>query len=197
MPSEGEKDRRLVRSLAEGDATAWSEFIRRYIRLVVHVVRETLYEKTGRATEEDIDDITEEVYAHLVDRNCRVFSQLHEPYNLKAWIATVTRRKALDHCKKRMIRSVSLDQSFEEQTVLLERLIGQEHAAPGEKEEIQRVLEQAPLNSKERRLITLSFFQEQSYAEISDSLRMPENSVGPTLHRALEKVKDTLRQREP
>jgi RNA polymerase sigma-70 factor (ECF subfamily) len=192
-----DSDRDLVGRLVAGDAAAWSEFGRRYIRQVVHVVRETLVQKTGRAGDEDVDDVTEEVYAHICDRNFRVLQNLREPYNLKAWIAVSARRKALDHAKRRGLRAVSLDQPAgdDPRSSPLERLIGRPQASPDEAEEIRRALEQSPLNPKERLLITLFYFRDQNYAEISDVMGIPENSIGPTLRRALEKLKETLRQR--
>ena len=60
-------ERELVRACVQGDADAWSELVRRFIRLVFHVVRETLLSKTGKASREDVDDLTEEVFAHLIE----------------------------------------------------------------------------------------------------------------------------------
>ncbi len=54
------------------------------------------------------------------------------------------------------------------------------------------VLEQAPLSGKERLLITLTYFHEKSYREIVEMTGMPQNSIGPTLRRALDKVKKVL-----
>jgi len=197
MSREPEADRELARRLARGDSGAWSEFVRRYFRLVIHVVRATLVEKTGRAAEEDVNDVAHEVYAHLVDRNCRVFTRLREPYNLKAWIAIAARRKALDFSKRRSIRTVSLDQpaGSDSRSAPLERLVGREDGAPLDIEEVRRALEQATLNPKERLMVTLAFFWDRSYSEIADVTGVPENSVGPTLSRALDKLKETLRQR--
>ncbi len=197
MFREPEEDRALVRRLTSGDPQAWSEFVRRFLRLVLHVARETLLEKSGRAPEEDVDDIAEEVFTHLVDRNFRAVANLREPYNLKGWIAVAARRKALDHGKRRTLRTVSLDQpsSADSASAPIERLVGREEISRTEREEILRVLESAPMNPKERLMITLAYFRDQSYAEISDILGVPENSIGPTIRRALDKLKETLRLR--
>lgn len=197
MSSEPETDRALVRRLTRGDPQAWSDFVRRFLRLVVHVARETLLEKSGRAPEEDVDDIAEEVFAHLVDRNFRAVANLREPYNLKAWIAVAARRKALDHGKRKTLRTVSLDQpaGSDPSSAPIERLVGRDAISGTEREEILRVLEAVPMNPKERLMITLTFFRDLSYAEISDVMRIPENSIGPTIRRALDKIKEALQQR--
>lgn len=195
MSPEPELERELARRLARGEPEAWAEFVRRYVRLAVHVVRETLIEKTGRASEEDVDDVVHEVYAHFVDRNFRVFARLREPYNLKAWVAVAARRKALDFCKRRTLRTVSLDQPLEHdpRSALLERIGGREALAGLDAEEVRTTLSRAELNPKERLLVTLAFFRDMNYSEISDFMGIPENSIGPTLRRALDKLRETLR----
>lgn len=195
MTPETESDRDLARRLSRGDGAAWSEFTRRFIRLVVHVTRETLLQKTGRAIEEDVDDVTHEVFAHLVDHNFRAFANLREPYNLKAWIAVAARRKALDHCKKRTVRALSLDQETGDESRLMDQIAGPDAGPPPDAEEVRLALDSAPLNPKEKLLITLAFFRDKSYAEISELLGMPENSIGPTLRRALDKVRETMKKR--
>lgn len=195
MNPDTDSDRDLAGRLARGDGAAWAEFVKRFIRLVVHVVRETLLQKTGRAVEHDVDDVAHEVLAHLVDHDFRAFQNLREPYNLKAWIAVAARRKALDHCKKRTVRAVSLDQPVGDDTRLLDQIAGETVETPVDREEVRLALDSAPLNPKEKLLITLSFFREKSYGEISDLMGMPENSIGPTLRRALDKVREAMRRR--
>lgn len=189
-----DNDRELLARCVSGDAAAWAEFVRRYVRLVAHVVRGTLREKMGRAVEEDVDDVTSEVYAHLVDQDFRVLRNLREPFNLRAWLAVGARRKALDHAKRRGLRALSLDQPAGESP--LARLIGAP-VDPGseEGEEVRRAVDAAPLNAKERLMVSLFFFRGKSYEEISEITRVPQNSIGPTVRRALDKIQETLGKR--
>ncbi len=193
--SKGERE--LVRGCVQGNSDAWSELVRRFLRLVCHVVRETLISRTGRAQREDVDDLTEEVFAHLVANNFRVLAALQEPFHLKSWLAVVAKRKVLDSCKKKEIRAVSLDQPIMKEGALspLEQFLGGEEASSIDEEEVRIVLEGAPLNGKERLLLMLTYFHEKSYREISEITGMSQNSIGPTIRRALDKVKKAYEER--
>ena len=193
--SKGERE--LVRGCVQGDSDAWSELVRRFIRLVYHVVRETLITRTGKALREDIDDLTEEVFAHLVANDFRVLAGLKEPFHLKSWLAVVAKRKVLDACKKKEIRAVSLDQPAMKDGVLapLEQFLGIPDNSSVDEEEVQIVLNEAPLNGKERLLLMLTYFHEKSYREIAEITGMTQNSIGPTVRRGLDKVRKTYEDR--
>jgi RNA polymerase sigma-70 factor (ECF subfamily) len=198
MLQDNESDRDLVGRCTAGDPRAWEEFLRRYRRLAAYAIRETFRRAQGRIREEDVDDVIEEVYKHLIDQDFRVLRSLKEPYNLKAWVAIVARRKARDHLRKRTIAPVSLDQPVADglRVAPLGRLLGLA-AAPSDEsaEEVRRALEEASLNPKERLMISLYYFKEKSYADVAAIVGVPENSIGPTIRRALEKVKETLEKR--
>lgn len=186
-------DADLIRRCVSGDAAAWADFVRKYVRLVAHVVRATLLARTGRAAEEDVDDLAHDFYAGLVDRDFRVFRALREPYNLRAWLAVVARRRTLDHLKRRGIRTVSLDQPGAA-GLSLRNLVGFEvDDAPDE--EVRRALDGAPLNPKERLMISLYYFKGRGYADIAAIMDVPENSIGPTVRRALDKIREALSRR--
>lgn len=48
------------------------------------------------------------------------------------------------------------------------------------------------LNTRDREIIELVYFEEKSYLEVSDILKMPLNSVGPTLNRAKGKLRKVI-----
>ncbi len=190
-----DRDRELIGRCVSGDAAAWSEFVRSYIRLVVHVIRTTFQAKSGRAAEEDVEDVAHDFYAGLVEGNFRALRALEEPFHLKAWLSVSARRKALDHLKRRRIRTVSLDQPVRGELALREILGAAADAGPEAGEEVRRALDGAPLTGKERLMITLYYFKGKSYDEISAVMSVPENSIGPTVRRALEKVRESLGKR--
>jgi RNA polymerase sigma factor (sigma-70 family) len=188
-------DRDLVQRCLSGDSLAWEEFVRRYVRLIAYVVRDA-FEKWGRDSEEDVRDVTEEVYAHLVDQDFRVLRQLREPFNLKAWLAVVARRKARDYVRRRSLPAVSLETAPGLRDAALERLAGfpvdpRSDAA----DEVRRAVAEAPLTARERLMITLYFFRDKSYADVASLTGAPENSIGPTVRRALEKIRGALQKR--
>lgn len=186
-----EDDAELVRACTEQRPGAWDAFVAKYIRLVYHVVRQTLAGRRGGATEQDVEDVTADLYLHLVAEDYRVLRGLKPPYNLKAWLAISARRKALDFRKRARLPTVSLDAQGTERDAPLGDMVPDRKAPslPDETgREIEGLMELALLNAKERMMITLFYLKEMSYTEISEIIGVPENSIGPTLKRALDKL---------
>jgi RNA polymerase sigma-70 factor (ECF subfamily) len=56
-----------------------------------------------------------------------------------------------------------------------------------DREEVARLLDE--LNGAEAQVVRMYHLEGKSYAEISAAVGMPENSIGPTLSRAREKMR--------
>ncbi len=190
----GGEDRGLVRACIGGDPEAWRVFVGRYVRLVAHVVRTTLRQARGRASEADVEDVTMRLYAHLVEGDFRVLRNLREPYHLRAWLAVSARRRAQDLMKRGGPAPLSLDWTATEEGIPLrdEIAAGPEGASPETRDEIRTALERTSLSERERVMVKLHYFRGRSYDEISELLGIPRNSIGPTLDRAREKLRETL-----
>ncbi len=190
----GGEDRELVRACIGGDPEAWRVIVGRYVRLVAHVVRTTLRQVRGRASEADVEDVTMQVYAHLVDDDFRVLRSLREPYPLRAWLAISARRRARDLVKRGGAPLLSLDETATEEGVPLRDQLaaGPEGASPETTDEVRTALERTSLTDRERLMVKLHYFRGRSYDEISGLLGIPRNSIGPTLDRAREKLRGTL-----
>lgn len=191
-------DEEFVSRCIAGDARAWKVMVDRYSRLVAHVVRQTLRSRLRSYAEDDVNDIVEDVYVHLVADDCRVLRNFRAPFNLKSWLAVSAARKALDFCKRRRPQ-MSLDEKArgdgELSTVgdLIEGDDGTERSHMAR--DVREAFEQAPLNPKERIVLSMYFFDNCSYSEIAAVAGVSENSIGPTIHRALDKVEDVLRRK--
>jgi RNA polymerase sigma-70 factor (ECF subfamily) len=57
----------------------------------------------------------------------------------------------------------------------------------GDRDEVERLLEE--LDDAEAKVVRMYHLEGKSYHEISAAVGMPENSVGPTLSRAREKMR--------
>ena len=60
-----------------------------------------------------------------------------------------------------------------------------------DRDQIQRMLEGLP--DREARIVQQYHIEGRSYREISSDLGVPENSIGPTLSRARERLKESAR----
>jgi RNA polymerase sigma-70 factor (ECF subfamily) len=177
-------DRELIGALRAGREEAWTELLRLYLRLVHHVVRRTLA-ASGRAAEQDVEDVTNEFLGSLVKDDYRALATVGEPYDLKAWLAVGARRRAIDFVRRRRLASVPLDGS-------------PPPAAPEPAESANAEARAAvsgalsALNPKERLVVQLFYLDGKKYREISRITGVNPNSIGPTLLRAVEKMQKHL-----
>ena len=104
-------DKELIEALRRGQNSAWSELVDRYVRLVHHVVRKTLAGYSRGRIDQDVEDITHDLFQSLVKDDYRALGTIEAPYDLKAWLAISARRRAIDFARRRKLAAVSLDQA--------------------------------------------------------------------------------------
>lgn len=191
-------DRELLEALRRGHGSAWAELLGLYLKLVYHVVRRTLA-ASGRASEQDVEDVTNEFLGSLVKDNYRALGTVGEPYDLKAWLAVGARRRAIDFVRRRKLASVSLDDSAAagESTVGAAIAAPEPDAASAAQAEYRAAVAGAlsVLNPKERLAVQLFYLDGKKYREIARITGMNANSIGPTLLRAVEKMQKHLADR--
>ena len=201
------EDRDLIAACVEGDEHAWQQVTDKYLRLVYHVVRRTLNPYSGNVSEQDVEDVTSELFHSLVRDNYRLLKSIGEPFDLKAWLAISARRRAIDFIRKKKLSAVSLDAQLSpgsEDGRVGDLLAAPEApdddtGGPGKKADLLKIMAEAlkDLSPKERLIVQLFYFKNKKYREIAEILRIPLNSVGPMLVRAMGKLGNKLRERSP
>lgn len=168
-------DEALVRACASGDPDAWRRFVGLYDGWVLRVARSSFRRLTGASSEADAEDARAEVFRQLVERDRAMLRSLRPPYNLRAWLAIVTRRA----CGKWLRKKPAIAPSREPATTDPE---------PGV---LVDLLQKLP--AEDRLLLELFFVHDSSYDEIGGILGMSVESVGKAKFRALEKLRDLAR----
>ena len=169
-------DEALVRACAAGDADAWRRFVALYESWVLRVARASLRRMSGSAGEADAEDASAEVFRQLVERDRALLRDLRPPYNLRAWLAVVTRRA----CGKLLRKKAPLAPPRE--------------PAPAAPEE-SALLDLLPrLPAEDRLLLELFFVHDSTYEEIGGVLGMSPESVGKAKFRALERLRALARK---
>lgn len=194
---------RLIRGCIARDERAWNELVRDYGRLVRFVIRKTLAPFAPGRFESDVDDLVGEFFAGLLKDDCRALRSLRDPGSLKAYLAVAARRRAIDFGRARKPDPVSLDGLRPDETSApgtaiaalaakaLERADRtQTSLPPVAAEVVAQVLEGLP--PKERDIVRLCYFENLKYREAADRLGVSPNSVGPTLARALHRMRQKL-----
>jgi RNA polymerase sigma-70 factor (ECF subfamily) len=190
-------DQELIDALRRGRSDAWADLVDRYLRLVYHVVRKTLATYARTVVDQDVEDIANDLFQSLVAENYRVLGTIGPPYDLKAWLAISAKRRAIDFARKKKIASVSLDQEREDD-LAVGALVPAKPESDGRQEtELRNALLEAmqDLNPKERMVVQLFYLKGKKYREIARITGINQNSISPTLTRAVEKMQKVMQER--
>ncbi len=108
------------------------------------------------------------------------------------WIYRIAHNEALNYLKKHSHELIDLDD--EELEIIDEKAdIKEDLDSVIFKEKIEKAL--AALSDKYREPFILYFFEERSYEEISDILRIPRSTVGVLIMRAKKNLKEYFSQK--
>lgn len=177
-------DRNLLERCLARKAGAWEDFVDRFVGLVVHVINHTAQSRSIRLAPADVEDLAGDVFLAIIDDDFSVLRRFRGEASLATYLTVVSRRIVVRSLLKRQ-SSVSLNEvanqtgNGEHDTPFEERI--------SDREEVERLLKR--LNGPEADVVRLYHLEGKSYQEISLQIGMPENSIGPTLSRAREKMR--------
>jgi len=155
----------------------------RFLGLVVHVINHTAKSRSIRLTSQDQEDLAAEVFLKLVQDDFAILRRFRRECSLATYLTVIARRVVVKELIKRKVTSRLNSESaagLEQNSAPPEERITSE-------EEVERLL--SGLNGPEAEVVRLYHLEGKSYREISSKVGMPENSVGPTLSRAREKMR--------
>jgi len=172
-------DPELWKAILESDEKAWEELVRRYQSLVY-----TVCLRSGLSLA-DAADCFQETWVLLYKNR----KKLRDPSRLSAWLVTTAKREGIRLRKTAKALSVEIENPAWDDPV------------PLPDEQVEQIERQAQLeigleklDSRCRKIMEAFFFapEEKSYEEISRSLGISFNSLGPIRRRCLEKLKNIL-----
>lgn len=181
-----EIDRNLLDRCLGHKPGAWEDFVDRFLGLIVHVVSHTAQARSLRLTPEDREDLCADVFLAIIKDDFAVLRHFRGQSSLATYLTVVARRIAV----REMLRSRAASR--------LSLAAAQNAAAsrPGDAEgllsnrdEVDRLLEE--LDGQEAQVVRMYHLEGKSYQEISSAVGMPENSIGPLLSRARERLRRT------
>ncbi len=175
----------LVRCLARNPG-AWEDFVDRFMGLVIHVINHSALSRSIRLAPEDREDMCAEVFFTLVRDDFAVLRHFRGESSLATYLTVVSRRAVVHNLltKKSAARlidnaeQVSADNSSSSSSAI-ERL--------HDRDEVSRLL--LELDRSEQDVVRMYHLEGKSYQEISSATGVPENSIGPTLSRARQKMR--------
>lgn len=177
-------DRKLLERCLDRQPGAWEDFVDRFLGLVVHVIHHTAQSRSVLPTPADVDELSGEVFVAIVQDDFATLRHFRGESSLATYLTVVARRIVVRELLKQRaltsLDSVGLhEEPVDRQAAVEERI--------SNREEVERLLEE--LDEAEAEVVRLYHLQGKSYREISAQIGMPENSIGPTLSRAREKMR--------
>jgi len=131
------------------------------------------------------EDICSQIWEQLLANDRKLLRSCLEEDRLLPMLHTLARNRCIDHIRK--FRKLSLS----EEEIVLDSPPRPSEPAPGlQREWLLRHVRSLP--RREREVIELFYLQDLSYREIHQVSGISENSIGPTLQRALKHLRQRI-----
>ena len=177
-------DRQLIQRCLAKEPGAWKDFVDRFSGLFVHVIQHTAHSRSVPVSAEDSDDLCAEILMAVLSRDFAVLRRFRGHSSLATYLAVIARRvvvKDLSH--RRMAEALGHVTAHVES---VERA-GSDNGRIESEDLVQQMLDGLPRHEAD--IVRLYHLEGKSYQEISAGLKIPENSIGPTLTRVREKLR--------
>lgn len=184
-----ELDRNLIERCIARHPGSWEAFVDQYLGVILHAVNHSAQSRSVRLSESDREDLVADVFTQLIANDFGLLRKFRGESQFATYLTVIARRIIVrDLLKRKKLATLASG---------AETLAGST-PPPEERlsnsEEIERLLK--GLKGAEADVVRLYHLEGKSYQEISHTTGMPENSVGPTLSRAREKLRTSHRDLE-
>ena len=193
-------DRDLLARCLSGIDGAWERFVDRYLPLISHVVSATAQSRLGGLPDEVRDDLIAEIFLELVENDFATLRRFRGQSSLGTYLVVVSRRVAVRKLAKmrRVPKSQTPTSPISAAAMIVNtNNIPQPNSSPNaasqaewqleNAEEVQSLL--AHLPNEEATAIRMFHLEHLSYSDIGTHFGIPENSVGPLLSRARDRMR--------
>ena len=182
-----EIDRNLLDRCLQRKPRAWEDFVDRFMGLVIHVVNHTARARSIRLAAADRDDLCAEVFLATVNNDFALLRNFRGKSSLATYLTVVARRIVV----RELLARMSAAQLVESSSAHSAQGVPDPHASVeerlGDREEVERLL--GGLHGTEAQVVRMYHLAGKSYLEIGTEVGMPENSIGPILSRARNKMR--------
>ena len=175
-------DRKLLDRCLNGRPGAWEDFVDRFMGLVVHVVNHTAQCRSINLSASDREYLAADVFLAIVDNDLAVLRHFRCKSSLATYLTVVARRvvvRKLVDARSAVPLGDMVAQAAAEEADAEQRI--------SDREEVGRLL--GELQGPEAAVVRMYHLEGKTYQEISHSVGMPVNSVGPLLSRARAKLR--------
>lgn len=175
-------DRQLLDRCLSGSPRAWEDFVDRFLGLVIHVANHTAQSRGLSLQSATRDDLVAEVFVVIVAGDYAALRRFQRNCSLATYLTVIARRvvvrKLMSSPRGTTIQSMDSIASYNGDKAMtrLENF-----------EEVQELL--LRLDPQEARVVRMYHLEGMSYHQISQEVGLSENSIGPVLTRARDKMR--------
>ena len=183
-------DRQLLQRCLDRESRAWENFVDRFLGLVVHVVHRTTTGRGLSIDEATRDDFVAEVFLVLVRHDFAVLRRFRRQCSLATYLTVIARRVVV-----RKIHELTREHTTPSSSENIESLANANGHASVTNDDIQRienveVIENlmTRLDDRDANVVRMFHLEGKTYHEISQAVGLNENTIGPLLNRARQKM---------
>lgn len=179
-------DRNLLERCLARKPRAWEDFVDRFMGLVIHVINHSAQSRSLRLNPQDREDLCAEVFLAIIRDDFAVLRHFRGQSSLATYLTVVARRVVVREMLRRQTQN-NLPTSSTVVAAALQPDGRETEQRASDREEIERLLGQ--LDGHEATIVRMYHLEGKTYQEISTAVGMAENSIGPTLSRARQKMR--------
>jgi RNA polymerase sigma-70 factor (ECF subfamily) len=182
-------DRQLIQRCLAQEPGAWREFVDRFAGLIVHVIQHTAHSRSVPLTPEDVDDLSSEVLLAILSGDYAVLRRFRGQASLATYLVVIARRVVVKELSKRRMAEALGHVTAHADSI--ERAGGDNGRSEFARIENQELVQQAldEMHPIEAEVVRQYHLEGKTYEQISAALGIPENSIGPMLSRARDKLR--------
>jgi RNA polymerase sigma-70 factor (ECF subfamily) len=192
LSEKAQVDYKLVQLAVKGDQKSYAELMARYKDSIYFMLLKMVNNR------DDADDLTIEAFG-------KAFKNLHQytpDFAFSTWLFKIATNNCIDFIRRKRKFTFSIDKSMESDSghemqfeIKSPMLDPEEKMIKKQKAILMRdVVEK--LKPRYKRLVELRYFQERSYEEIAEELKLPLGTVKAQLFRAREFLYQILKNQE-
>ena len=184
-----EIDRNLLERCLQKKPRAWEDFVDRFMGLVLHVIRHSAQARSIRLTAEDRDDLCAEVFLAIVQNDFAVLRNFGGRSSLATYLTVVARRVVVRELLAQRATARLAGGGTPQAADAAPDQRAPSEARLDNQEEVGRLME--GLEGAEAQVVRMYHLEGKSYREIGSAVGLSENSIGPILSRARDKLRRT------
>lgn len=178
-------DRSLLDRCLARAPRAWEDFVDRFMGLVVHVINHSAQCRSIRLSPQDREDLCAEVFLALVRDDFAALRHFRGQSSLATYLTVIARRVVVRELLRRTAANGSGGGKLPSDIVGGNGAKTEQHVS--DRDEVERLL--GRLDGHEATIVRMYHLEGKTYQEISTATGMAENSVGPALSRARQKMR--------